>query len=190
MRHCFFLFSTFITVAVLIVSVSFSQDAKEKPDAATIELLKSFAAKLDRTHDVTALRQIKEFNESLADAQLPTVEKFAVSDDGKELRWAFTWILADRHRYDATAHVITKTMSEVTKDREYRMWKWWETMFGERDDYKKMSHEIATAFLQRFEKGEDSEKLVIAEIFGQGEKEAKLSVNEFKKAIGYKDDQR
>ncbi len=59
--------------------------------------------------------------------------------------------------------------------------------YGDRNDYKKMSRQIVDSLLRRFEKGNESEKLIVANIFRKSENEAKLNVEDFKKAIGYKD---
>ncbi len=102
------------------------------------------------------------------------------------MRLAFARLLVDRDCYDAAAHVLIKSFSEAPKDRrEYGMWKWWETMFGERKDYDTMKHRIVDALLRRFENADESEKLVLADVFGKGEKESKMSLRDFKKAIDY-----
>jgi hypothetical protein len=178
-----------LSIILLISSRAVAQSAASDADPRTIETLKKFIEQLDWKNDAKALRQLDEISKQIADPQLASVEKFAVSDDAKSCRFLFVRLLVDRDRYDAAAHVIVKSLSEVDKDRDY-MWKWWETMYGDRNEYKKMSHQIVDSLLRIFEKGNESEKLIVANIFRKSEKEAKLNVEEFKKAIGYKDSEK
>ena len=74
---------------------------------------------------------------------------------------------------------------DAKENREYRMWKWWEYNFREREDFKDLSRPIGDALLRQFEKGNADYKLVVAELFGKGPAETQLTLKEFKQAINY-----
>jgi type 1 glutamine amidotransferase len=158
-----------------------------KPDPATIAQLKKFVEDVKGKTDQQSFEMIKTLSNSVSADNLPTVELFAISKDGETIRFGFAKLLVDRNSYDAAAHVIVKGLSERKTDRDYMMWKWWETMYGDRQDYKEMSHRITDAFLNIFEHGGQESKTVIAEIFGKNGVEAKMDLPDFKKAIGYSD---
>ncbi len=113
-----------LSIILSISSWAVAQNTEGDSDAGTIETLKKFIGQLDEKNDARALRQLDEFSKQIADPQLASVEKFAVSDDAKSCRFLFVRLLVDRDRYDAAAHVIVKSLSEVDKDRNYVMWKW------------------------------------------------------------------
>jgi hypothetical protein len=157
-------------------------------DQDTLLLLKDFAAKAPSMKDNDALAALKELSKKIPDERLPVVEKFSLNDDAKDLRFGFAFLLVERASYDPAARLIAKSLSEEEKDREYKMWKWWEFSFGKRKDYKELTHRITAALLRQFDKGDEKTKIVVAEIFGKGKTEAKMSLGEFKKSINYKDD--
>ena len=67
------------------------------------------------------------------------------------------------------------------------MWKWWEYSFGERADYKELNKDTTEALFRQFARGGVEKKRVIAEIFGKGEAEARLTNEEFRKVIKSKE---
>ncbi len=160
--------------------------SKEKKEDQTLTLLRKFADKLPTMKVDEFLAATKELSKKIPDEQLPKVETFGLSRDAKGMRFAFVPLLVDRGKYDSAARLIIKDLDESGKDREY-MWKWWETMFGERKEYKELSHQFGEARLRQFDHGDDKTRLIVAEIFGKGEAETKMSLDDFKKAINYKD---
>jgi len=64
------------------------------------------------------------------------------------------------------------------------MWKWWEYHFKDRPDFAEMNIKIAEGFLRQFDRGTPAERLVVAEVFGKGRREADMSTAEFRSALG------
>ena len=85
--------------------------------------------------------------------------------DGTILSWG---------NIDAAARIAVVVFADVEKgNREYTTWKWWEVSFGERKDYKVISRQFVGSLLLQFEMGNDTTKLIVAEILGKGKAEAK-----------------
>lgn len=178
----------FIALLIIIPSAAsvYAQPAQKEDE--TLRLLKDFAAKAPTMKDNDALAAIKELSKKIPDDRLPIVEEFGLTDDAKDFRFGFVYLLVERNRFDSAARLIVKRMAETEQDHEYIMWKWWEGNFGERENYKELSHQIGDALLRQFDNGDEKTKLIVAEIFGKGKTEATMNLSEFKKAIGYKDD--
>ena len=136
------------------------------------------------TEVAKASAEIDSLSKRIPDEKLARVESFAVSEDGKVVRWPLGKLLVERGRFDSAAHVFVVALQNQT-ERSYGMWKWWETCFGERKDYQDLSRKIGVSFMHQFESGDANVRLVVAELFGKGEVEAKLSADEFKKAIDF-----
>ncbi len=139
----------------------------------------------DDVNDEKLAADADKLNRAIDDRHLPVVEQFALSDEAKPATWAFVQILVDRGQMDAAAHVIVHDLLSEPENREYRMWKWWDYHFSERADYKEMNLRIGESLLRQFETGTPEERLVVAELFGKGPEEAKLTVDEFRKAIEF-----
>ncbi len=136
-------------------------------------------------HDEQLAAEAEKLYRTIDDRQLPAVEQFALSDEAKPVAWVLIYLLVDRGQMDAAAHVIVHDLRTRPENRRYGMWKWWEYRFGERTDYMDMSRRIGESLLRQFETGTPEDKLVVAELFGKGPEEAKLTVDEFKTAIRF-----
>lgn len=170
-----------------VAAVVFPPAQKAKLHGPTVKLLEEFK-KFVATEpgDRAALKRLNKLNKSIADKHLKTVEAFGARKSSRPIAFALLRLLAERSRYDSAAHLATVHLDSA-KDPQYAMWKWWEYNFGERKEYLKMSKLYSAALVRRFEKGDKATKLTVAKIFGKGEAEAKMSVADFKKAIGFKD---
>jgi hypothetical protein len=166
-----------------------AQIAAEKPDTDRQQevnaTLTQFAAKMKSASDKQAKQALTELNQRIRDEDLAQVEKFAAGKDAIGLEIAFAWLLVNRERFDSAASLMVQDLIAAKNNRRYAMWKWWEHHFGERKDYRAMTWKITDSLLLQFEKGNDDQKLVVAELFGKGKNEAKLTLQEFKKAIEY-----
>jgi len=180
-----------VVLALVIVACTPAPMAPKVDKTATFDRLREFQhsmmTKKGGLLPDEAKEMLKQFNTRLTDAEMPLVEEYALTNEGLPAAWAFAWFLADRGHYDAVANVMVTSLLETPEDRQYRMWKWWETFFGERENYKEMSRHIADALLKQFAEGTPARKLVVAEVFGKGEPESKWTLAEFKKAIGFDD---
>lgn len=131
-----------------------------------------------------------DFGKTLSDKECFAATEFALSDDGKSLRWLLAYLMVDRGRFDDVARLVVADLRDDIENRSYRTWKWWEVSFGERKDYMRMSRQFGDALLRQFDAGNDETRIVIAELFGKGSEEAKLGLAEFKRAIRYDDQTR
>jgi uncharacterized protein (TIGR03067 family) len=155
-----------------------------KLDEETLKCLRRFviAASKDDASDESVLKAFNELSRQVKDEHIATVEGYAVTDEAKPVAFAFGRLLVERKRYDAAADVFVTALANF-RERQYAMWKWWEYSLGERKDYKELSRQIADALLRQFAKGSPDRKLIIAEVFGKGPTEAKMTVEEFQRAI-------
>jgi hypothetical protein len=154
----------------------------------TLKLLHGFlaAARQNDMKDEIILKALKELHRQVKDENLATVESFALTEEAKPVAWALAGFLVERKRYDGAADVIVTRLVSTKDNRQYAMWKWWEHNFEEREDYKNITRQITDSLLRQFAKGSADRKRVVAELFGKGAAEAKLSAEEFKRAIKYK----
>ena len=155
--------------------------------AETLKRLREFVAivRPKDTENEVVLKALDELNRQLKDEHLATLESFAVTEEAKIAAWALARILVERKRYDGAADVFVTRLAAEKGDRQYRMWKWWEYNFREEKNYEELSRQITDALLRQFDKGSPDRKQAIAEVFGKGAAEAKLTAKEFKQVIGY-----
>jgi hypothetical protein len=175
---------------VLLLSSVIAQAQPTEQDTKTIASLKRFVSDSRAVEDSPAAdRQIWLLFARLSwrthDDQLPQVEAFALRPEAKPVRWCMAALLIQRNQLDAAAHVIVHDLAEDEGDRQYKMWKWWDFHFKDRANFQELNLKFAEALLHQFEKGTDSEKVAIAEMFGSGKQEAKLNIDDFKTAIGF-----
>jgi hypothetical protein len=158
----------------------------EQQKARSLTALRQFVADTALLKDdKKVLQALDELSKKLPDDQLPVVEQFAVSDEATEFRWPLAQLLVDRKEVKRAGRVITKALVEDQGDRQYHLWKWWEFLYGNRNDYKDMTWELTDELLDQFGRGNHDCKLAIAEVFNKGAEEAKLGVEEFKKLLDY-----
>ena len=173
--------------AIVLFSVSKCQLLAQSAtkDQETLALLKAFAEKTPPKNDEDALKAIRELSKQIPDSQLPIVEKYGLSDEAKDLQFPFALLLIERNSYDPAARLIVNRLGKQVKHRQYAMWNWWESHFGKRENAKELTRRITESFLREFDKGDPKTKLVVAQIFGKGETESKMTLEDFKKSIGY-----
>ncbi len=136
-------------------------------------------------NDKMIFKALADFGQTVNDADLEAVAAFAVSKEGAGIRWGLAQLLVDRGRYDAAARAAIFDLVAKPKDREYRLWKWWETSFSDRKNYKELSRSFCDALLRQFDIGDAGTKVAIAEVFGKGANEARLPLQKFKDAVQY-----
>jgi hypothetical protein len=135
--------------------------------------------------DAEVFKAFAEFEQTIKDDELATVDDFAESKEGERIRWLLVRLFIDRGKFDAAAKTAAFDLVAHPKDREYRLWKWWEVGFSDRKDYNDLTRSFTDALLRQFAAGNAETKLVVAEVFGKGEAESKLPLVEFKTAIHY-----
>src|SRR4051794_17958961 len=113
-----------------ILAAACSQNASpaSRANEATRERLHRFMETFNRDSlaDEAILAQLNTLNEQLVDADLSTVEEFALTDEGKAAAWLFAKVLVDRTHYDSAARLFVTSLEEPQENRQYRMWKFWE----------------------------------------------------------------
>lgn len=127
----------------------------------------------------------EDFAKQLNDEESKQLLNYALSEDGIACRFLVAQIFIYKDNYENAAKAILSFVVLNPEERRYRTWKWFETVFGERDNYKKVSLQFTDALLHQFESGDEATKIAIADLFSQGEEAAKLSLAEFKKLIKY-----
>ena len=137
----------FIALLIIIPSAASVYAQPEQKENETLTPLKDFAAKAPTMKYNDVMAAIKELSKKIPDDRLPIVEGFGLTDDAKDYRFGFVYLLVDRNRFDSAARLIVKSVAGTEQDREYIMWKWWEGNFGERKDYIELSHRIGGALL-------------------------------------------
>lgn len=187
-----------IPVLILLSLESQALETLAVPDAATVKTLNDFsvsfetrmsgektAAEIDDQFKIIA-GELNKLSKNIAEAQLPAVEAYALTKQGEKLRWWLAFFFVERGKFDSAAHLYVEDLVHRKEQRSYVMWKYWESYFIERKDYRDLSHRISISLMRQFETGNAEYKLVVAELFGKGEAESKLTVEEFKKAIDWK----
>jgi hypothetical protein len=175
---------SFIVAIVLILQVA--AKPADGADPKTIDSAKALIAKIERLQrDEDILKTLDAFGKGLSEEQLPVIESFAVSDSAKDYRFAFAKLLVDRKQVGPAAHVISVGLTEEKENRAYRLWKWWEHLYGDRKDYDDLTWQLTDGLMVQFEKGTPETKLAIAQVFRKGESEAKMPLGDFNKSIDY-----
>jgi hypothetical protein len=135
--------------------------------------------------DRMIFKALVEFEPTVGDKDLEAVASFAVSKDGASVRCLLAHLLVDRGRFDAAAKVVLFDLVADPENRSYRLWKWWEWNYSDRKNYKELSRSFCDALLGQFDTANAETKLAVSELFGKGEKEAKMPLQQFKDSIHY-----
>ena len=119
------------------------------------------AEKSENRSDELAKAAVTALEKGITVHDLPKLEEFA-REHGRA--WFVIPIFVRRSQFDPVARLATGALSK-SDNRGYSMWKWWETMFGERADYMKLSKNLGLAFASLYEKSDHATRTVIADIF-------------------------
>lgn len=154
-----------------------------------MEKLRRFKQQLGEKsrNEEAVLRAMAALSSEISESQLFTVEQFAATEEAEPVVWPLIRLLVEHGRFEAAAGTIVATLQRNPEQRSYRMWKWWDYNFGARADYKELSRKIGDALLNEFAKGPGDRKEVIAEIFGKGPAEAKLTPEQFRGIVSKKE---
>ena len=133
-----------------------------------------------RAGEIALQEECDGISRSMTVADVATLERYAASSEAKPFSFLWARLLVQRERYDMAARVIVSALADEPENREYRLWKWWAVSFKERPDYKQMTQRLDSGFLKEFATGPEARRLVVAQLFGKGAAEARLSVEEFK----------
>ena len=75
--------------------------------------------------------------------------------------------LAKSKDYVGAAKLAVEELEGDYPDRQYAMWKWWETTFGDRNDYLDISRRFGECLFDIYEHSSPARRRIIAEIFGR-----------------------
>jgi hypothetical protein len=189
-------FRQFFTVllAALSVHAGAAGETVKPMDPATVAKLTALAKLVSAWADDPADEGIakiaaenKKLSKAISDENLATVEQFGMSRDGKDLRWVLACLLVDCKKFDAAAHLFVEELVGVNGDLKYIFWKKWELYFGERDpkEYDELNRLIGVSLVHQFETGSAEYKSIVATLLGKGVAEAKMTTEDFKKAIHF-----
>lgn len=81
--------------------------------------------------------------------------------------WTDIKRLAKSKDYAGAAKLAVEELEGDYPDRQYAMWKWWETTFGDRSDYLEISRRFGECLIDIYEHSPPARRRVIAEIFGR-----------------------
>ena len=98
-------------------------------------------------------------------------------------RWKTVKQAAESGHYSKAALTAVIQLSGNCPDRQYVMWKWWETAFLGRTNYMEMSRLIGESFFTLYGQSSPARRLVIAEIFGRPQFDIPRSEAEFRQEI-------
>ena len=131
-----------------------------------------------------AKKEFVAFSGSLSDADVTALEGYALSPEGLPAAFAFLYPLVDHRRFDTAATLVITSMLDVPEDREYRMWKWWETFLGERPDYMQLTRQFSESLLKEYAMGNLARRQVVAQLLGRPAGDAVLTPADFRRATG------
>ena len=151
--------------------------AIENLDAKLREFEKAAAAadKSESHRDELFLAAVAALEKGITAADLPNLETFALK---KQMGFLVIPIFVRRGQFDPVARLATSALTDA-EDRSYCMWKWWETMFGEQENFMKISGELGLAFANLYEKSDEAKRVVIADIFSK----KLMSAEEFRRSV-------
>ena len=81
--------------------------------------------------------------------------------------WRVVRRAAEAERYSEAARYAVKELTSDCPDRQYAMWKWWETVFSERPDYMDMSQRFGNSLFFLYDESPSATRSVIADMFGR-----------------------
>ncbi|MDB6137723.1 MAG: hypothetical protein JWO94_795 [Verrucomicrobiaceae bacterium] len=171
-----------LIMACFLASSAFAAEDK------VAECLPEFAKALDQAlqRDPQTIQSamitsaVADFEKKVLPTDTQYLENYARqhASDEDGTSWALLPVFVIKGRMDIVAEIASITLARED-NRQYRMWKWWETLFGKQPDYSHLSRNLGRAFLKRFEEGDQEERMVIGSIFG----EKSTDVEEFRKFI-------
>ena len=135
------------------------------------------AQRSESRSDELGFAAVARLEAQLEVAEFPKLEAFASERDGR-LAFAVMPIFVRHNQLDPVARLATRALTK-SENREYSMWKWWETMFVDRADFGSLSKRLGIAFASVYEKGDEATRTVIADIFGK----QPMSAEEFRRFI-------
>ena len=102
-------------------------------------------------------------------------------------RWPAIKRLIQSKEYARAARAAVEELEGNYPDRQYAMWKWWETMFGERKDYMELSRRFGECLFEIDDESEASRRRVICEIFDRPKFDVSKSGRDLRAAIESKE---
>jgi hypothetical protein len=94
--------------------------------------------------------------------------------------------LVESKDYAGAAKLAVEALEGDYPDRQYAMWKWWETTFGDRKDFMELSRRFGECLFDIYERSSPPRRRVIAETFGRPDFDVSKSAADLRLAIGKK----
>ena len=161
---------------MLAFAVSFAFSALQAEDRIAA-CLPSFVKDLEKSQQVESTKDqndllttaVAAFESKVSPVTLDQLAMYARehASDADGSAWTLLPIFVVRNRLDVVVEVAVLQLSGNDGDRQYRMWKWWETLFSARSDFASLSLDLGRAFVKCYEKGDAKTQAVITDIFGK-----------------------
>jgi hypothetical protein len=103
--------------------------------------------------DLAVIVALERFDATLSEDDLPALEAFGLSPEGRTLGFGIVRILAERRRFDGAAQVLVATLSGREEVSSAAFAQWWELGFRGRPDYEPFTREFASALRRLGETG-------------------------------------
>ena len=84
-------------------------------------------------------------------------------------RWPSIKRMVESKDIEGAAKLAVEALEGDYPDRQYAMWKWWETAFGDRKDFMELSRRFGECLFGIYEHSSAPRRRVIAETFGRPE---------------------
>jgi hypothetical protein len=116
---------------------------------------------------------------SLVECQKPGPLK----EEEAKNHWPDIKRLTEAKDYAGAAKLAVEAFEGDYPDRQYAMWKWWETTLGDRKDYLELSRRFGECLFDIYEHSSPQRRRVIAETFGRPDFDVSKSATDLRLAI-------
>jgi hypothetical protein len=98
-------------------------------------------------------------------------------------QWPSIKRLVESKDLAGAAKLAVEALEGDYPDRQYAMWKWWETTFGDRKDFMEFSRRFGECLFDIYEHSPVPRRRVIAETFGHPEFDVSKSAADFRAEV-------
>ena len=91
----------------------------------------------------------------------------SLKEEKTKNHWPDIKRLTESKDYAGAAKLAVEALEGDYPDRQYAMWKWWETTFGNRKDYMELSRHFGDSLFDIYDHSTPARRRVIAETFGR-----------------------
>lgn len=134
--------------------------------------------------DEAGLAILSEISAATRDAWLCRIEAYALEEAPPEGALWLVKLLVERGRFEGAAQAAIRAVKERDERRSV-LWTWWDRNLRNRSEEADLRRRFTEALLVEFERGPGPRRRIVSELFGKGDAEARLPLEEFKRAIGH-----